>query len=272
MLPSMVGVIGYPITHSWSPALFNYVLDRSGIEALYIAVSLEPSALSRFVQHSRQSFSGYNVTIPHKISILQHLDSLDETADFTGAVNLVVNENGTLKGYNSDVSGFLKMVEAENVDFNHKNVGIVGSGGVSRAVLHSIQSRFNPSSIAVIARTPEKFAGFFKSLGIAVVPINDITEKPEILINCTPIGMAHHSENGTLPERLLIGAETFVDLVYNPQTTRSMQVVRKNGGRAISGAKMFLYQAEESYRRIFGLPPPHNLFQKALNLLAVNGD
>src|SRR5689334_6608768 len=131
-----IALIGHPVHHSLSPIIQNIALQACGLSHVYLAHDVAPSALGRAVQGMKAlGYIGWNVTIPHKVEIISHLDELDETASEIGAVNTVVNHNGRLIGYNTDGMGYIRSLQEEmNFDLRGKKVLMVGSGGAARAV------------------------------------------------------------------------------------------------------------------------------------------
>ena len=143
-----LGVIGYPIKHSLSPVIQNAALSASGLDYAYIAMPIAPEDLKTAVFGLKAAnFSGFNVTIPHKVTIMQYLDEIDDTAKFIGAVNTVKIENGRLYGYNTDVIGFINPLLKEGFALKDKTVVIFGAGGASRAIIcgliHSKKQRIS---------------------------------------------------------------------------------------------------------------------------------
>ncbi len=261
----LMAVIGYPVTHSWSPLLFNDVFRKAGLNSYYLAVSLEPSSLQSFVEHSRESFIGFNVTMPHKVDIIPMLDHLDPSATGAGAVNLVVNWNGKLNGFNSDVTGFLRFVHDENLDFSGKSIVFVGAGGVFRAALHAIRSEFRPEKVTVMVRDPEKYQSRISETGTEITGLKAPADRCDFLINCTPVGMRHYTGSSMIPGDLISSSGVFIDLVYNPPESESVRFARKLGIRSFSGTAMFLYQAEETFERVLGMRPPHDYFRSSMD-------
>ena len=122
-----LGLIGYPLGHSWSKPIHDFMIGSD-----YQMFELKPEELEGFM--TKKDFDGLNVTIPYKQKVMKYLDEIDETAAKIGAVNTIVNHNGVLKGYNTDYLGFMEMLKRNHIDVQGKKTAVLGSGGASRAV------------------------------------------------------------------------------------------------------------------------------------------
>ena len=151
-----LGVMGWPIAHSLSPAMQNAALAKAGIDYVYTALPVEPVHLAAAVAGLRAlRFRGWNVTIPHKQAVIDLLDEIDEDAQIIGAVNTVVQENGRLMGFNTDVVGFLAGLAGAGFSLAQKRVVLLGAGGAARAVLWGL-IKSGASRVAIGVRHPEK--------------------------------------------------------------------------------------------------------------------
>ncbi|MEM3041888.1 MAG: shikimate dehydrogenase, partial [Nitrososphaerota archaeon] len=134
----LYGLIGYPVKHSLSPVMQNAAFEACGLNSVYIPLRVPPSSLKDAVDGLRAiDIGGFNVTIPHKVSVIRCLDGLDPSAAMLGAVNTVVNRNGKLIGYNTDGAGALEALRKANVNVEGLNVVILGAGGAARAIAYS---------------------------------------------------------------------------------------------------------------------------------------
>ncbi|MBQ1335799.1 MAG: shikimate dehydrogenase, partial [Selenomonadaceae bacterium] len=125
-----LGVMGWPIAHSLSPVLQNAAIEEAGLDYAYVALPVEPLKLPAAVEGLRAlQFRGFNVTIPHKSAIMPLLDGIDEDARIIGAVNTVVNEDGFLRGYNTDAAGFIHALQDTGFEVAGKQVCVLGAGG-----------------------------------------------------------------------------------------------------------------------------------------------
>ncbi|MEX1274465.1 MAG: shikimate dehydrogenase, partial [Bacteroidota bacterium] len=228
------GIIGHPIAHSLSPLMHNRAFEILGRKARYDAHDILPEELSAAVARlATEGIAGFNVTIPHKHAILSALQRIDEAAQQVGAVNTVVNRDGSLFGTNTDVYGVLQTLLPVANRIRHANVMVIGAGGSARAVLFSLLKDFGPSEINIVTRTiakAEALALHFQPLAPGI-PIRTFTTSNDVLstlvasstllINTSPVGMAPHDTASPLPAGIGIRSDQIVfDLIYTPlQTT-----------------------------------------------------
>jgi shikimate dehydrogenase len=278
-------VIGDPIEHSLSPALFAFVFRELGLPHRYRAVRVRSDELAVFVRRVRAGgLAGVNVTIPHKERIIAHLDALDETAQAVGAVNAVtVGESGwgrTLIGCNMDVAGVSGSLARHRADVRGKRAVVLGAGGAARAAICALIS-LGISEIAIVNRTRERAerliaelarATGFSSMG-SIEP-NDSQLAPTIreaklLVNATPVGMHPRIELCPLDDLagLHEGLVVF-DLVYNPLETRLLRLAAARGAQTIDGLDMLIHQAFEALRIWLDCDVPDALFEKVRAHLA----
>jgi shikimate dehydrogenase len=259
------GVIGHPVGHSISPAVYEAAFRAAGIDATYEAWDTPPDTLEGRVNALRGSdFLGANVTIPHKVAIREFLDTMSDVATKTGAVNTVVHRDGKLTGDNTDVAGFARALrEDAGFDAKGKRAMILGSGGAARAVgLALIQA--GASLVYVVGRQPKKIDRVvldLKPLTAAGTTItwaywgdgsylNMLGGEADLVVNCTPVGMSHTPEAGSspVPAELMQPKTLFFDLVYNPAETPFVAAAKSRGAKAISGMGMLVYQAAETFK------------------------
>ena len=149
-------VIGDPIDHSLSPTIHNAAYRQLDLECTYIAYKINKNELESGIQSLKSiKISGFNVTIPHKIEIMKLLDDVDEDCKLIGAANTIVNDNGSLKGYNTDMDGFLEPIKNRDIPIKNSNVLLLGAGGASRAIIAGF-AKEHVKKITVINRTIEK--------------------------------------------------------------------------------------------------------------------
>ena len=230
-------LIGYPLGHSMSKAYFTEKFSREGIEADYTPLPIE--RVEEVLPHCAQ-LSGFNVTIPHKQSIMPLLAEISEEAREVGAVNCVkVCDDGRLVGYNTDVVGIRKSLEG--VTLKGTKALVLGTGGASKAVQYVL--RESGAEVKVVSR----------SQGSADLTYEDLTDKfvkgCDIIVNTTPLGMFPNVESApALPYSALSAKHTLFDCVYNPRQTRFLALGAAQGARTIDGLTMFQAQAEGSYQ------------------------
>jgi shikimate dehydrogenase len=260
----VVALLGHPVAHSKSPEMMNRAFQAAGLPYLYAAFDVAPEALGDAVRGLRAlGVRGWNVTIPHKVAIMEWLDEVDETAQAIGAVNTVVNDNGRLVGYNTDGAGYLRSLREETgLDVTAQHVLIIGAGGAARAVGHALATA-GVRHITVANRTTEKAEELAAHLGqwtatdvVGLADINRVLEETTLLVQSTSVGMYPHVDEipiapSGLHDRLIVS-----DLIYRPKWTRLLQEAKKRGARVHSGLGMLLYQAVLAFEHWTGRPAP----------------
>ncbi|MCH8330279.1 MAG: shikimate dehydrogenase [Bacteroidetes bacterium] len=233
------GLIGKDLSHSFSETYFNRKFKELNIsDAKYKPYPMpDVNHLRELVD--REKLVGFNVTIPFKVSIVDHLDELDHIAQQVGAVNTVLVNQGKLKGYNTDVYGF-KVSFQELLQEDDKNALVLGSGGASRAVcfvLHELGLNYLRAS-----RFPEGGEIEYKS----ITP--DLLREYTVLINTTPLGMYPNEDKA--PDLLyehLSNKNYLFDLIYNPVRSRFLEFGEAKGARTKNGAVMLELQADKAW-------------------------
>jgi len=265
-------LVGYPVEHSMSPAMHNAAFKALGLDAEYKLAPVEPGQLGAFIEKLREGdVLGANVTIPHKVEVMRHLDQVDETANAIGAVNTVVNRDGRLTGYNTDATGGVKALTEEYGGLNGRNVTILGAGGASRAITYQI-SRVD-CRVTVLNRSVEKARKLVDDLrptASAELRYGGLNQLPGVivgtdaLINTTPVGMSPKTSDSPVPEELLHDGLFIYDVIYNPIKTKLLKDAEAKGARTLSGVKMLVYQGAEAFRMWTGVEPPLDLMQRVV--------
>ena len=235
-------VIGDPIAHSLSPVLHQEIYRQINLKANYEKIHLMPNALHSFM--SENDLDGFNVTIPHKQSIIPFLDMLDESAQSIGAVNCV--HHG--KGYNTDWIGFTMVIEQNGIDLKEKDCLILGAGGVARAVAFGLM-QVGVKSISIQNRTQSKANQLIDWVN-SILPNNRPSEKSDVIVNCTPLGMWPNTES--MPEVKIQKEQVLADTIYNPLETRWLKTGKEKGAKTIGGLDMFIAQGLTSMDIWFG--------------------
>ncbi len=248
-------VIGDPVEHSLSPALHNWVFNQLHVDAHYDKINVNSDQLPEVFAAMRDGvWQGLNVTIPHKMSILPLVDELSQSAQAIGAVNCVQQKDGKLIGHNTDYNGFGQLLDRNGIDCTGKTVLVLGAGGAARSVLFSL-FRNCPARIVVAARSPNKadrlvqwaceFSAFPEITRIELSLAGEVAGQANVIINCTPLGMAQYSPDNPLEHEWHTG-QVLVDTIYTPQETEFLKAGRKSGAKTVNGLDMFIYQALES--------------------------
>jgi len=244
-------VIGDPIVHSLSPILHGEIYRQLGMDASYEKIHILPNQLTDFM--SRNRLEGFNVTIPHKTSIIPFLTQLSDSAKTIGAVNCVSGS----KGINTDWTGFIKALELHDLNATGKNSIILGAGGGARAVAFAlIKSKAN--SITIVNRTKvkaEKLVRWVKSYSSIEVhslsPKQFNTSAPQrsntlfheyMIINCTPLGMWPNTKLIPMNMNWINPSHILIDTIYNPIKTKWLIYGGEKGAKVIEGLDMFIFQ------------------------------
>jgi shikimate dehydrogenase len=258
---AVVGIIGHPVKHSLSPLMQNTAFERMNLDYIYLPFDV----LSENLEDAMKGIvalgiKGFNVTIPHKEKIIQYLNNISDEANIIGAVNTVVNENGTLTGYNTDVNGILKTLEPFKDELEDSEVSIFGAGGVVRSILYALIGNFKIKKINLINRTKER-AEFlkdyysekmlFRNISTFELMPPDLTKvisKSKLLINGTPLGMFPDTDDSPLLISNFFNENQIVfDVVYNPLKTKFLALAESAGARTLNGLKMFVEQGSKSF-------------------------
>lgn len=258
------GVIGHPLGHTKSPAIFAAAFAAAGIDATYEAWDTPADLLEGRIDALRGAdFLGANVTTPHKEAVLPLIDGAVGVASQIGAVNTIVHQDGKLAGHNTDVAGFARALKEDaRFEAHGRRALILGAGGAARAVAAALVDE-KASVVFVVGRQPKKTEGVALALKRTTPAGTTITwaywgdgafqralRESDLVVNCTPIGTAGSTTEDQSPvDASLIRADaTVFDLVYNPQETPLVAGAKARGAKAVSGLGMLVYQAAESFR------------------------
>jgi shikimate dehydrogenase len=258
------GVIGLPIRHSLSPAVFNAAFAASGLDWAYLAFEVPEGAAGLAMAGVRAlGLEGVSVTMPHKAAVLDALDELSEDAVALGAVNCVVRRGAELVGHNTDGPGLLDALRLdEGIEPEGRRFAVVGAGGAARAVVRSLGAA-GAAAVVVINRSPgpaEQAALLAGGAGRVGTP-KDVAGV-DVVINATPLGMGVVISTAGEPEPLpidpdLLGSgQVVVDLVYHPAITPLGQAARDRGVRTANGLGMLIHQAAHAFRLWTSEEPP----------------
>lgn len=268
----LLGLFGWPVSHSFSPAMHNAALAAAGLNVVYLPLATSPDGLETAVSAlSALNFRGVNVTVPHKQTIIPMLDEIDPAAAAIGAVNtVIISENGRLLGKNSDWLGFMADLAALNVDVRGRDCVIFGAGGSARAVAYGLAQA--GGMVHIVARRPEQAEELAAAMGlprttIAPATMDDVVAlTAPLLVNSTPLGMHPHEEGTIWDSKRPFAPNTFVyDLVYNPTETRFMRQARAAGCQAANGLGMLLRQGAFSFEWWTGVAPDLDIMQTAFS-------
>jgi shikimate dehydrogenase len=248
---NLYGVIGCPIKHSMSPDIHNDAFKEMNLDGYYHAFHVEPDQLGESVQALKLlGVKGFNITIPHKITIIPFLDELDETAKIVGAVNTVVNVDGRLVGHNTDGNGYMEsLTQVLKKPLSEHKILIIGAGGAARGIYYSLAYQ-GCQEIDLCNRTVLKAEELIKkcpfenkSNALSIEAAEQNLESYDIVIQTTAVGM--HPDVTNKPLSLKNAKQTAVvsDIVYNPIKTAFLNEAEELGLTILNGVGMFVYQA-----------------------------
>ena len=269
-----LGVIGWPIAHSLSPVMQNAAIVAAGIDYNYTAMPVAPEKLGAAVNGLRAlNYRGFNVTIPHKGTVMPLLDEIDKAAQVIGAVNTVVNENGRLVGYNTDCLGFMGALLSRGIALQDKIAVLLGAGGAARAVIWGLLQA-GVREVVLGVRNPKKaqaLAADFTSYGTVTAchwEQADFAVKLgecALLVNTTPLGMTPNVDACPPVDWSKVNQAAFVyDIIYTPAETRFLREARSHGHEAVNGEEMLAGQGAEALRLWTGIEPDISKMQEAL--------
>ncbi|MFC4104024.1 shikimate dehydrogenase [Paenibacillus xanthanilyticus] len=268
----LYSVIGDPIRHSKSPVMMNRAFRETGLNGVYTAFHVTSDRLGDFAAGVRaMGIRGVNVTIPHKLDIMDHLDAIDESAQIIGAVNTIVNDEGKLTGYNTDGLGYVRSLKEEaEPDLAGKRVLIVGAGGATRGILYAL-TKEGVRDVTVANRTAaraeelaELFHGRADIRTAALDRLPALCGEADIVINTTSIGMFPNTDESPVEAAWLRPGAIASDLIYNPLKTKFLAEAQERGLRFHGGLGMFIYQGAYAFEYWTGVDAPVAAMREAV--------
>ena len=263
-------VIGDPIDHSLSPAIHNAAFLFMHLDCTYIAYRIPKGELEYGVESLKKiGIAGFNVTIPHKIDMMKLLNEADEECRLVGATNTVINDNGFLKGYNTDVEGFLDPIRKRKIDCKNLDVLLNGAGGEARAIVAAF-SKEGARKITDTNRTKERaddIVKFAKQVGlesdyIDLAQAEDMAGNYKFIVNATSVGL--RGAGCPIPTGKINKNTVVYDIVYMPVETPLIQQSKNQGATIINGWEMLLAQAMKSFEIWIGKPAPYEAMKLTL--------
>lgn len=263
----LAAVVANPIKHSISPFIHNSAFEATNTNGVYLAWEVDATELAETVANIRRyQMYGINLSMPYKEQVIPYLDQLSEEACLIGAVNTVVNREGTLIGYNTDGKGFFKSLPSFKI--SRKRLVLLGAGGAAKAILaQAILDGVSQISVFVRSSSMEKTRPYLEKIQNAtgfrvdlfaledVQDLQDSITKADLLVNATSVGMDGFSQpiptSIVLPEKLLVA-----DVIYQPFETPFLKWARNQGNQSINGLGMLLYQAAEAFELWTGKEMP----------------
>ena len=263
----LAAVVANPIKHSISPFIHNSAFEATNTNGVYLAWEVDATELAETVANIRRyQMYGINLSMPYKEQVIPYLDQLSEEACLIGAVNTVVNREGTLIGYNTDGKGFFKSLPSFKI--SRKRLVLLGAGGAAKAILaQAILDGVSQISVFVRSSSMEKTRPYLEKIQnttgfrVDLLALEDVQElqdsitKADLLVNATSVGMDESSHpiptSIVLPEMLLVA-----DVIYQPFETPFLKWARNQGNQSINGLGMLLYQAAEAFELWTGKEMP----------------
>jgi len=242
-------VVGDPIEQTLSPLMHNKTYEAMGIghEFVYLAAQVKIKDMKDMIKAARiMGIKGLACTMPHKVKVIKYLDEIDEKAKEIGAVNTVVNENGILKGYNTDWLGILNPLK-KRIVLKKKKVGIIGAGGAARAAIYGMALEkadikifnINIKEAKLLAKKYNSSAADFKSLSEL--------KNFDVIINCTPLGMKPYEDRSPVSASVFRKGQVVMDVVYKPYETKMLKQAKKKGAKIIRGYEMLVHQGAAQF-------------------------
>jgi len=251
-----LAVIGDPIEHSLSPKIHSFVMEQLGVPYTYQAVQVKNGELAPFIDRVRaENIDGFNVTMPHKVDIIEYLDWIDPEAEYFKSVNTVKNDNGRLCGYSTDGEGFVRSMEDVGVTPDDKEILFLGAGGVVNTLAQKL-AICGARKIVILNRTVEAATSICDILAdrfpvkcefgdLEIATIGDKIKTADIVINATPLGMAGVANDWESCEFLKFAQShaLIADLIYNPRVTKLLACAKELELGTLDGLGMLIYQA-----------------------------
>lgn len=251
----LFALLGHPVSNSFSPIMHSYLFEKYDINGSYLCFDIKPEDIEDVIKTIKNlNICGFNVTIPYKTKVIDLLDEVDKNAYLIGAVNTVKNENGKLKGYNTDGKGFVKSIKDGGYQIKDKSVIIIGCGGACRSIAIELAAK-GVKKIDIRNRSLENAKEIKNRISDnfdteVVFSKDEIIEKDikkyDFLINTTPIGM--ESEECPINESMNISSNIVIcDIVYKPHMTNLMKWAEKNNLKTIYGIDMLINQGINAF-------------------------
>lgn len=276
MTTQIYGIFGFPLKHTLSPAMQEKAFEKSGIDASYLALELDPSAFKKLARDFPKTLlAGFNVTVPYKQTVMPYLDTLSKDAAIIGAVNTVKRSGKKFKGYNTDWMGFVDALKEARFNPAGKKAVVLGAGGAARACVYGLMKK-GIRAIALFNRHPARamtikrdFNKTFPGTEVKVFALNGADLKQELgdadlLLNSTSVGLKS-DDSALLRENTLPGRKLLVyDLIYNPPETPFLKMARRGKKSTLNGVSMLLFQGARAFEIWTGRKAPVGLMRKVL--------
>lgn len=271
----LCAIIGNPVGHSLSPAIHNAAFSALDLDFVYVAFQVEDVAAALAGMRALDNFRGMSVTIPHKIEIMKHMDSIPDVDRHIGSINTVIKEGNRLEGFGTDGPGALKSIVDAGVDPAGSNVLMLGAGGAARAIAFTLAQKANLESLTLLDINEEmlhQLSSDLRNGTKAAVFSEKMTEqsvaatmlKADIIIHCTPVGMHPKVDASLVPKELFRTGQVVFDVVYNPFETKLLAEAKACGLKTIPGVEMFINQAVLQFERFADADAPVDVMRRVV--------
>ncbi len=262
----MVGFFGSTYRTSKMYAMYNAAFEALDLNYIYVPFMVKD--LAKAVEGIRHlGIKAIGVTIPYKVEVVPYLDALDDDAKRIGAVNAIVNNNGTLLGANTDGKGAVRALQ-EVTDIAGKKVVLLGAGGSARAIAFAIADE--EGDLVIVNRTENTAAALAKAVNCKYGTLDKLEQEikdSHIVINATSVGMAPNVDVSLIEKELLTSNLVIMDLVPNPKETKLLEEAQERGCKIVYGDRMLLWQGVLKFKVYTGIEPPLEVMEKALSTL-----
>ena len=271
----VIAVIGDPVSHTLSPLMHNAAFEEAKLDYIYVGFRVAKNELQDAMRGVRSlGIHGVNVTMPYKCSVIKYLDMVDPTAQRTGAVNTVLNENGKLRGYDTDGVGAIAALKRRGVNLRGRKLLLLGAGGAARAV--AFQAAKEVGELSILNRTVRKSRALARILGREFgKPINGESLRPDrlkgelentdVIVNATSVGMYPNCEEIPISCEWLTEKMCVMDLVYSPLETRLIKTAKAKGAKVVNGLEVLVAQGAASFEIWTGLKAPIEVMRVAVS-------
>lgn len=272
------GLIGCPVEHTKSPLIHNTLAEYMGIDLAYVPFCVQDGDLQDAIKGAKAlNLLGLNVTVPYKSNVIPFLKDIDPLAKQIGAVNTLVRVDGGYKGYNTDMPGLYRAMVEDGIKIEGEQILLLGAGGVARAVA-LLMAQKKAKEIVILNRTIQKakdvcdeVSGFYPDIKMKALSLDEFDTLPMekyLAIQATNIGMYPKVDEAILEaSNFYDRVHTGYDLVFNPEQTKFMKLVKAHGGKSFNGLKMLLYQGIIAYEYWTDTKVPKEAIQRVYQLL-----
>ena len=271
----LLALVGQPVGHSLSPAMHNAAFAADDLDFVYVCLDVDPDVLPDAVKGAvALKLRGFNVTMPHKRAMIPLVDELDEGARISGAVNTVMIEGSTLRGYNTDGGGMVMACEEAGIELSGQRVLILGAGGVAAAIavafsgvgVGELHIANRSLEHAIELRDKLRRVGIQKAEAHTLDALEQLITEAAVVVNATPLGMKDGADALPIPAGYVRGGRAICDAVYLPGTeTPLVRLARERGARVAAGDRMLLYQGVLAQKLWTGREPNVKVMDRAIS-------